>query len=244
MKQLLFVILAVAMAFRVSAQASKVDTVAVMILDQMSNVIGELTSCSFTLKTQTDAVDQDAGLISHFAVSEVYFDGPDKMLVQAKGDNGHRGLWYNGKLLVYYSFNENNYAVIDAPPTSLQTIDSIHNNFGIDFPAADFFYPTFTDDLLHMSNQVIYNGLKTVEGKECFHIVARGKEVSVQLWIANDALYLPVKMIIISSTTGQTLEYEATFTNWQMNPTLPEAIFNFLPPPGAHQVSILPKNSN
>ena len=244
MKQLLFVILAMVFAFRVSAQASKTDTVAVMILDHMSNVIGDLTSCSFTLKTQTDVVDPDAGLISQFAVNEVYFDGPDKMLIQANGDNGHKGLWYNGKLLVYYSFDENNYAVIDAPSTSLQTIDSIHNNFGIDFPAADFFYPSFTDDLLNMSNQVIYDGLKMVEGKECFHIVARGRNSSVQLWIANDALYLPVKMIIISNTTGQTLQYEATFTSWQLNPVLPAAIFDFLPPPSARQISILPKNSN
>jgi len=231
--------LALIMTFGVSAQVSKVDSVAILILDQMSHVIGDLTSASFTVETRNDVNDPDVGLTSHFAVNEVYFDGPDKMLVNLKGDKGHRGYWYNGDVLVFYSYNENNYAVIDAPSTTLETIDSVYSTYGIDFPAADFFYPTFTDDLLANSNEIVFDGIRVIDGKECFHIITKGKEETIQFWISNNVFYTPVKMLIMKNNSN--LQYEATFSNWQFNQVLPVSMFEFVAPPKAREISILPK---
>jgi hypothetical protein len=224
------------------AQTSKIDSVAVTILDQMSHIIGDLTSVSFTVRIRSDVYDSPNELISNFSKNKVIFDGPDKMLIQSKGDKGQRGFWYNGKLLVYYSHSENNYAVIDAPATTIETIDSINTAYSIDFPAADFFYSTFTDDLLETSDELIYNGIKEVEEKECFHIISHQKEMSIQIWIENNALFLPVKMLIVYKGKNQGLQYEATFIDWQINPVLPASMFEFLPPPGAREVKILAKS--
>ena len=225
----------------VSAQA-KTDTIAVMILDQMSHVIGDLSSASFTVNIKNDVIDREVGLVSQYSVSEVILDGPDKMQIHSKGGKGHRGFWYNGELLVYYSYDENNYVLFDAQPTTLQTVDSIYNTYGIEFPAADFLYPTFTDDLLAISNEIIYNGRKIIEGKECFQIVAHGEKSTIQLWISSDAYTLPVKMLIIDKTKTPGLQYEATFSNWNLNQDFPDSIFEFLTPPGAREINILPKN--
>ena len=35
------------------------------------------------------------------------------------------------------------------------------------------------------------------------------------------------------------LQYEATFSNWQLNPEIPVSVFEFLPPPKAAQISIM-----
>jgi len=227
-----------------NAQTKKQDTVAIMILDKMSAVIGELTSVHITLSVRNDEVDPDLGLISHFELSEVYFDGPDRMLVNTKGDKGHRGFWYNGEYLVFYSFSENNYAVIKSPPTTIETIDSLHECYDFDFPAADFFYPTFTDDVMGQFDQITFMGKRVIEGKECFYISAKNVETTVQLWIANDVMNLPVKMLINQNTGGQGSQYEVTFKEWQINPDLPPSIFEFNPPPGAHEVFILSKCDN
>lgn len=224
------------------AETPKADTVAIMILDQMSHVIGDLHSASFTANIRNDLIDREVGLISEFKVSEIILDGPNKMLIHSKGGKGHRGFWYNGELMAYYSYDENNYVIFDALPTTLQTIDSIHSAFGIDFPAADFLYPTFTDDLLSASDEVIFNGRKIIEGTECFHIIAHGEKATYQLWISSDAFNLPVKMLIIDRTKNPSLQYESTFSNWQLNQEYPPSIFEFLTPPGAHEIKILPKS--
>ncbi len=241
MKKILAVITVLTFSLNIPAQNVRIDTAAIMIFDQMSQIIGDLTSVSFTLDTRNDGFDPDNGLISIFSKNRVYFDGPDKMMVNSRGNNGHRGFWYNGNLLVVYSYDENNYALIDAPSGTIAMIDSVNSNYGIDFPAADFFYPTFTENLLNQSSDIIYNGVKTVADEECFHIIAKQKEMTIQLWISNNELFLPFKMLIIYHGKNEGLQYEATFSDWNLNPVLPASMFEFLAPPNAREVRIIPK---
>ncbi|MEK6479161.1 DUF2092 domain-containing protein [Catalinimonas sp. 4WD22] len=227
------------------------DPIAVLILDRMSEVIGELSSCSYTLQTSYDMQDstffiptKGLGLVKHFTEEEVYMQGPDKMLVNSNGDRGHRGYWYNGDSLTYYSYSENNFAQIDAPDSSiLETIYTIHEDYGIEFPAADFFNPYFTDDLLFQSDKLLFMGSSKLNGKDCFRIVAAGDEMNVQLWISNDALTLPQKMVIVYLAQEDNPQYEVTFSDWQLNPDLPDALFEFMPPPDASEITLVPKNA-
>lgn len=222
-------------------QNSQIDTVAILILNKMGNLIGELESCSFTLKTSDDGIDVNLGLIKYFNVHQVYMRGPDKMLINSQGDKGHRGFWYNGTQLMYYSYTENNYGVIDAPANILATIDTVHKNYGIDFPAADFFYPTFTIDLIDQYSNIIFIGKSKVDDKDCFHIIAQNDAMSIQIWISDDALFLPMKFIIVYYDIKPNQQYEATFSNWKLNPQLPDEMFEFTPPPQAEELILLAK---
>jgi hypothetical protein len=222
-------------------QDQDIDPVAVQILDRMSDVIGELTSCSFKVATEVDEENFPYGLVKEFDYHEVHFVGPDKMLVNSRGHNGHRGYWYNGVTLTYYSYTENNYGVIDAPSEIISTIDSVNEVYDIEFPAADFFYPTFTDDILENFDQVQYLGSRWLEGTICFHILAESEDTTLQIWIADDALNLPVKMVMLYKNQQPATQYQATFKDWKINPDLPLSIFNFAPPHQANQVTMVPK---
>ncbi len=223
------------------AQVPRVDTVAVMIIDRMASVIGDLNSCSFTLNTSQDLKDPDYGMVKQNEVSEVFLSGPDKMHVNFKGDKGPRGFWYNGQMAIIYWFGENNYAVIDAPENVIAMIDSIHSNYDIEFPAADFFYPTFTDDMLEFFDNVVFLGKRTLNDQECWLVLGSNERMTAQIWFSADAFTLPQKFVIVYKEDGSR-QYEATFSNWKLNPEIPVSAFDFLPPPGARQVSILPKN--
>jgi hypothetical protein len=241
MKKLFFGLFWAALSLGVYGQETKIDSTAVLLLDRMSGVIGDLGSCSFQLNTAYDTPDPDHGLIKQFGTNEVYLVGPDKMLIIATGAKGHRQFWYNGSQLSYYSYDENNYAVLDAPPTILQTIDSVNKNFGVEFPAADFFYPTFTDDLIMNSDQISYVGQTQIMGKDCFQILATNKETIIQIWISCDAFNLPLRYAIVYRTLDGNPQYDATFSDWQINPDLPMNMFNFLPPPGAKKIRMISK---
>ncbi len=231
-----------AMPFNASSQSTEADQVAVLILDHMSEVIGELNSVSFDLTTTFDEYQYEYGLVREFGEHEVYMVGPNKMLVHTRNHKGHRGYWYNGETVTYYDYDENNYSVLIAPDNIVKTIDSLHYAYDLDFPAADFFYPTFTDDLLNNFDEVLYLGKKKVDGKECFHIMADREDMNVQIWIDNDAMNLPSRFIIKYKKEEGTPIYDATFSNWQVNPNVPLAIFEFVPPDHAHQIFYAPKN--
>ena len=229
-------------AFNVDAQESKYDTAAIYILDHMSSIIGDLNACTYTLKASSDELSKEGmGLITNFSTSQVMLKGPNKMQVNHKGDKGHRGFWYNGERFAFYIYGENNYSMLEAPATILQTIDTLHELYGLDFPAADFFYPTFTDDLIENFESIRYLGKSVIDDTECFKILATNKDMVVQLWVMNDAMTLPYKLLIRYQSKEHAPQYEATFTNWILNPELPDSAFNFLPPPRARQITMLPK---
>lgn len=118
-------------------------------------------------------------------------------------------------------------------------IDTVNKLYGIEFPVADFFYPGFVDDIIADSKELVYLGLTTVDGKECFHIAGVGRDKTFQFWISNDAYCLPLKMVIIYTGKESNPQYEAVLSNWQVNPTLPDALFEFSAPPGAKKIRMV-----
>ena len=244
MKRLLFGIFGIGLCSAVMAQdstlSSKYDPTAILLLDRMSNIIGEMTSCSFKTSVSQDVSDPDFGPVKKFSQSEIFMVGPDKMMLNYFGTKGHRQCWYDGKQFAIYDFEEKNYGLVPAPGNIISMIDSIHEHFEFDFPAADFFYPAFTDDLMQSSDRIAFLGRTDVNGWECFHILAKNATMTSQIWISNDAYNLPMKYVITYDSKPGHPQYECTFTDWQVNPNIPNAVFSFLPPPGSHEVRLMP----
>jgi hypothetical protein len=136
--------------------------------------------------------------------------------------------------------DKNQYGQIEAPVNVVEMIDTVNKLYGIEFPAADFFYPTFVDDILADSRTLVYLGLTKVDNKECFHIAGTTPDKTFQFWIADDAFTLPIKMVIVYTNKDMHPQYEATLSEWQINPSLPEALFTFTVPHRARKVKLMP----
>lgn len=240
MKKTFIILICLTGYFSFSQAERKVDSIAVKLLDKMSRVIGELESVSFTMKSEHDELNDDYELVRSFGESSVHFSGPNKLSVHNTGGKGNRAIWYNGTLFNYYSFDENNYVTLDAPSNTMTMIDSMNTTFGIDFPGADLFYPTLTDDILDNFDKVLYLGRATVDGEDCFHLLATSETMNFQLWISNNAFFLPKKYLFTFKNKDRK-QYESTFDNWQINMSLPDSMFDFVPPKGARLISILAK---
>jgi hypothetical protein len=224
-----------------NAQKMKIDTIAVAILDRMSAMIGDLSSCHVTVKSNYDVRSQHLGLVKHGDEEQLYMQGPDKLLIRSQGDRGDRNIFYNGNSLSYYSVEKNQFATIPLSVPIMEMIDTVHKMYNIDFPAADFFYPSFVDDILSESNYIIYLGMTKVDGKDCFHIAGMMPDKSFQFWISDDALNLPMKMAIVYTNKDMNPQYEATLSDWQINPSLPPALFEFMVPPKAKTIKMAKK---
>jgi hypothetical protein len=239
-KKLFFLSIVLGLGFHSMAQAPRIDTVAVSILDRMSAMIGDLTSCSVTIHSNYDISSKDLGLIKHSDEQQLFMQGPNKLMVHSDGDKGSRAFYYNGQTLSYYSLAKNHYGQIPAPPTTVEMIDTINKRYGIEFPAADFFFPGFVDDILADSKNLAFLGMTKVDGKECFHIAGTASDKTFQFWISNDAYCFPLKVVIVYTGREMSPQYEAVLSNWQINPSLPEALFEFTAPPKAKMIKLKP----
>lgn len=220
---------------------SQIDSAAVAILDSMSSVVTSLESCSFELRTEYDISNTRFGLVKHSDKSNVYLKAPDKFFIKREGDKGHKEFYYDGKTLYYYSADNNQYASMPAPPTIMETIDSIQNEYGIEFPASDIFYPDLVDEMLSNSDNLAYLGLTSADDKECHHIAGTNNEFAYQIWISADGSFLPVKMVIVYTGKAGSPQYEALFRNWILNPELQVSMFDFIVPAGAVKIKIIKK---
>jgi len=211
------------------------DTRAIERLDGLSETIGKLNSCSYTLNT----IVSDNSKSGFNAQHDVYFRGPDKMYVHTEGTKGKKSYWYNGKRLAWLSYDKNVFDTISAPDNILEAIDFLHNKYGIDFPAADFFYPTLTDDIIANYDKVLFAAEQKIGGIACTVIEATNETHTMQIWIEKET-NLPCKLVIESKNTEFDY-YEAIFSNWRINPRLPDSMFEFEPPISATRNKLQPK---
>ena len=213
---------------------------AVAILDKMSTIIGQLSSCSVNIRSNYDISSKELGLIKHTDEQQLFLHGPSQLLLKSEGDEGSRDFYFDGKTLSYYSMDKNQYGQIEAPANVIEMIDTVNKLYGIEFPGADFFYPTFVDDILSESKTLVYLGLTKVDGKDCYHIAGTTNDKTFQFWISDDAFTLPMKMVIIYTNKEMHPQYEATLSDWQVNPSLPDALFTFTIPLKARKVKLMP----
>ena len=104
MRKKLFLVIVICVASaHLYAQQLKIDSVAISILDRMSAVVGELSACSVTIKSDYDVKSKEFGLIKHSDDQQLFLHGPNKLLVKSEGDKGSRLFTYNGKTLTFYS---------------------------------------------------------------------------------------------------------------------------------------------
>lgn len=221
--------------------AQNIDTAALFIMQRMSNTLQNIKSCSLHVEAFYDTPTDNLGLIKRSKEENVYARFPDHLLIDNREENEHHALLYNGKQMVYYSYDNNDYSNIDSVPTTiLEAIQVLSRTYGIEVPAADFFYPSFTSDIKTTALTLSYLGTTTVNGKECFHIAGKDSTMTYQFWINNDPLFLPAKMVIVYNNRPGVPQYEAIYTDWKLNVDIPESIFEFVVPPNSEKIIIKP----
>ncbi|SFU17797.1 hypothetical protein SAMN04489724_4703 [Algoriphagus locisalis] len=226
----------------VQAQEKKMDTTALMILDKMSGMFGGLSSVGFTSNVSKDVAYAEDFFIKEFASSKVKLVGPNKFTVRLNGEQKDDLYSYNGSQVIYYSFANNLYTVADAPDNLIETIDWLYDDFGVELTTADLFYPTFSKDFTDQMDFIEFLGVTHINGERVFHIGAANENATIQLWISDDGYFLPMKALITYLDGAQSHQHETDFSDWELNTSYPESMFEFLPPPGAKQITWIKKD--
>ena len=226
----------------VQAQEGKMDSTAMMILDKMSAILGELKSVGFTTQVAKDVVYAEDFFIKEFGSSKVRFAGPNKFSVRVAGEKKEDLYVYNGAQIFYYSFANNLYTIADAPDNLIETIDWLYEDFGVELTTADLFYPSFSKDFAQDMDYIEFLGVTHIDGDRVFHIGAANENATFQLWISDDGYYLPKKTLITYLDGIHSHQHETDFSDWELNYEYPESMFEFLPPPSAKQITWIKKD--
>jgi len=215
------------------------DPKAISTIDKLSETIGKLKSCSYSLSTDI-TYSASSGKPALHKDSDVYMKGPSKMYIYTKEPGSRKGYYYNGSELALFRFDNNTYETAKAPDNTIATITAVHDKYGVDFPAADFFYPTLTDDLIHDFDTIVATKSTKIGGVDCQEINAVNAKANVFISIEK-ATNLPKKLEIYYLGKEKGKSYTITFIDFKTNPVLEDKLFNFIPPATAVKTELLTK---
>ncbi len=209
------------------------DAKAEEILDGMSQNIGTLNSCSFTLHAAEKSSEDS--LFQPTKQYDVYFKDSDKLHVHAVSADKDFSIWFNGEAFEYFNYLNHTFDSIAFSGTTMEMIAKLNEEKGYKFPGADFFSPSLTDDLVQLCDSVIYIGDTTVSEVNFSVIKANNPDLDIYLFI-NNSKNLPGGLFFHNKT--KETKYKSMFMNWQLNPKLPDAIFEFSAPTHAEKINL------
>ncbi len=195
---------------------------------------------SFNLTINEEKLTADGNVVTERRLCDVKAVKPNKLFVDTKSESGNFKYLYDGDYFTYYSKDENNYVTLHAPETTVAMIDSMHHGFGFRFPAGDFLYPSFKEDIEEFFPIIDIKTKEMIAGKHCTKVIARNDNVDVGIWVSDETA-LPEKFEVIYKNQ-KNIKYEAIFSKWDLNPSFSDSIFYFVAPDDASLIDIMAEN--
>ncbi|WP_111670366.1 DUF2092 domain-containing protein [Algoriphagus litoralis] len=242
MKKKFLTLLSLFLSLAIQAQEIYHDSVALAILDKMSQTIGELNSLRFTTQTSQDVAFSKDYYIKEFKTGDYIFQGSDRLLAKTTQNGKDHFYLYDGTQIVYYSMEDNNYAAADAPSSTLEMLNWIDEDFGVQLVVADFLYPDFTSHLMENMDYIEFLGKTEVNGEKLLHVGGSNASMTFQIWVTQDLLMRPRRILLTYFGEPYSRQLEVEFDDWEINQVYPPSIFEFMPPPNSKQIIWTKKN--
>jgi len=175
---------------------------------------------------------------------EIAVHRPDRLLVNAAGDDGSSKMFYDGKNLAVYGVDQKQYVLIPTTGEIEEMVDTAESRFGLDMPLADFVssdpQKTFLAGLTS-GGQV---GTSTIDGIRCRHLFfTQTPDLEMELWLEDNERSLPRRLIVTYESLPGRPRFIAELSNWEFS-GLPDTAFVFQPPPGVKQVELAAGSSS
>lgn len=213
---------------------------AVILLQKTGEAVQSSHKKSFTLIVDEEKLDPNEKKYHIHNEYHIKTAFPGKIFVDGKRNGENYQMYYDGLYFTYYSKDENNYITLNAPPTSAELIDSLHHTYGFKFPAGDFFYPSFAEDIKDNFKNIDIVGTETIESEPCTEIHFQNTDYDVNISVS-DKTSLPKKFTIIYKNEKD-VAYKATFKDWNLTTAFSDSVFHFVAPENSRLIDIVSKN--
>ena len=222
------------------AQAPAVDPAATEILKRMTNYLGSLKQ--FSVQTQNTLEDVlDSGHRIDLDISaDVIISRPNKLSSKRKGSLVDQEFYYDGKTLALYNPTYNVYATEPVPDTFEGLFMYMYESLGFAIPVSDLIYSNAFPLLMEDVNFAAVIGKTVINGVKCDHLLFSRPGVDFQVWVGEGPKPLPYKYVVTDTATSARLSISTFMSEWNVEPTVDDAQFTFVPPKGTQKINFMP----
>lgn len=224
-------------------ERSDIDKEALEILQKATDYVSSLTQFFLKVYKTTDVVQKSGQKLQFSSSFEVSLKRPDRIFASQMDDDGIRHyFWYDGKSATMYDEGKKVYGQIRAPEIIDDMFDYLETVMKFPFPLADLFY----NDLSHLSDYALsgeYVGVSYLAGIPCDHLAFRGESLDWQLWVDRGAQPLFRKIVLTYKELPGEPQISARLSEWEIEPSLSDTLFQFSVPEGARRIQVLRSKS-
>jgi hypothetical protein len=213
-----------------------IDPDAMAALDKMGTYLRSLKAFQIRAAITTENVLDDGQKVEIDSVADLLVDKPDKLRMEAAGDQQHRTFFYDGKTFTLFAQRLNFYATVPAPPTIIELIDKLDEKFDIELPLVDMFTWGTPRAAAREIKSAMDLGPASIGGVTCEQFAFRQPGIDWQIWIQNGDYPLPRKLVISTLTDEARPEYTSVYT-WNLAPSFDDSAFVFDKPKDAFQIT-------
>ena len=226
------------MAMSSAARAEDKPSIAPRAERILKAAIGNLlASKSFMLRGEVTTEKELPGVlrVEYAGTVQAAVRRPDRIWTRVEGEEGQKSNWYDGKTFTHFNAGNNAYASWPAPPTTDELVDKIKEKLGFAPPLSNMMRQDLEKEVFAGIQSGFYIGEAVVRGSACSHLAFKQETIDWQIWVDNVVPVIRRLAITYKKLPGAP-QFTVTFTDWDLNATLPDSVFVFDPPKGATRV--------
>jgi hypothetical protein len=223
------------------AANAELDERAMAMLQRMAEFLSQAQRFSVTVDIGFDAVQDSGQKIEFGETRQVVLRRPDHLRIDAtKRDGSQSTFLFDGKDMTVFHPQENVYATVAKPGSVDEAIAYFVQDLDMRLPLAEL----LDSHLVQRLQQVrvaAYVEPSTIAGVPCDHLALRVDQADLQLWVAQGQQPLPHRLVITYRHADGRPQFWAQFSDWNLSPEVPDALFAFTPPAGAAKIAFSPR---
>jgi hypothetical protein len=215
------------------------DPRAVEVLSKMSAFTACLDRLVISGEVHADARLGAGMVISNPSEIEVNIDRPGSLYISSFDGLTTKEIYiHNGQLTVFDS-EHNYYARTKVPEDIEQAMQFALEEFEIETPLMDLILSDVSIHLLTGQETITYLTDKSrIRGVDCHHLVVRGLEIDLQLWVEEGDRPVPRKVLMTSKWESGSPRH-LVFLDWSPRTDFDQTIFEFNAPEGSSEIKFI-----
>lgn len=223
-----------------TVQAGPEPTDAKGILLRMANYLAKTPAFTVNLADSYDVVQASGEKIEFSAVRKVALSRPNGLRVEREASDGDKQVvFYDGKDITIFSPSDNIYAQTEKVGGIDEAVKYFLKDLNMRLPLAVLLVSQLPVELERRTQSFDYVEKTTIHGQAAHHLAARTETVDYQIWIAEGAKPLPLRVVLTYKLAEGQPQFRAQFSDWHLTPQIDKAQFAFTPAEGAKKIAFL-----
>jgi len=210
------------------------------ILKRMAEFLSKTPQFSVSLQDSYDVVQESGQKIEFGESRQITISRPNGLRVEQEESSGEKHIvLYDGKDITVFSPSQNIYAQTSKPGGIDEAVMYFLKGLHMRLPLAALLLSRFPAEIESRTQSLDYVEKTLIDGVPSHHLAGRTETVDYQVWIADSAQPLPLRVVLTYKNAEGQPEFRAQFSDWNLAPKIQDSQFAFTPPEGARKIAFL-----